>query len=259
MTKAALYAEKSNFDFLCAFASKIHIMVYATRPLRPIRSFVRRESRMTASQERALKQLWPRYGVGIEARPLDCDAVFGRQAPVILEIGFGNGDALQASAMANPQNNYLGVEVHRPGIGTLLRRLEASGIENVRVMHADAVEVLKTTIPDGSLAAVRLFFPDPWPKKRHHKRRLVQPEFAELVRRKLKPGGYFHLATDWEEYAVHMRTVLSQTPGLVEVTGQERFSSLSHGRSSTKFEMRGRRLGHGVQDLVFERPNGQSS
>ena len=230
-------------------------MVFDTRPLRPIRSFVRRESRMTASQKHALKELWPRYGVGLGARPLDFDAVFGRPAPVILEIGFGNGDALRASAMANPQNNYLGIEVHRPGIGTLLRHLETGGTENVRVMHADAVEVLKTTIPDDSLAAVRLFFPDPWPKKRHHKRRLVQPEFAELVWRKLKPGGYFHLATDWEEYAAQMRTVLSQTPGFVEVTGQERFASLSHGRSPTKFEMRGRHLGHGVQDLVFERPH----
>lgn len=234
-------------------------MSQAARPLRPIRSFVRRESRMTASQKHALKELWPRYGVGTGAGPLDFDAVFGRQAPVILEIGFGNGDALRASAMVNPQNNYLGIEVHRPGIGTLLRQLEASGIENVRVMHADAAEVLMTAIPDDSLTAVCLFFPDPWPKKRHHKRRLVQPEFAVLVRRKLKPGGYFHLATDWEEYAVHMRAVLSQTPGLVEVTGQERFSSLSHGRPLTKFEMRGRHLGHGVQDLVFERPNGQST
>lgn len=233
-------------------------MILDTRPLRPIRSFVRRESRMTASQKHALKELWPRYGVGTGARPLDFDAVFGRQTPVVLEIGFGNGDALRASAMANPQNNYLGIEVHRPGIGTLLRQLEASGIENVRVMHADAAEVLMTAIPDDSLTAVRLFFPDPWPKKRHHKRRLVQPEFAVLVRRKLKPGGYFHLATDWEEYAAHMRAVLSRTPGLVEVTGQERFSSLSHGRPPTKFEMRGRHLGHGVQDLVFERPNGQS-
>jgi len=232
-------------------------MTSASRPLRPIRSFVRRESRMTASQKYALKDLWPRYGVGLGARPLDFDIVFGRPAPVILEIGFGNGDVLRASAIANPQNNYLGIEVHRPGIGTLLRQLEASGIANVRVMHADAAEVLMTTIPDDSLTAVRLFFPDPWPKKRHHKRRLVQPEFAELVRRKLKLGGYFHLATDWEEYAVHMRTVLSRAPGFVEVTGQERFASLSHGRSPTKFELRGRRLGHGVQDLVFERLSGQ--
>jgi tRNA (guanine-N7-)-methyltransferase len=234
-------------------------MTIASRPLRPIRSFVRRESRMTASQKCALKELWPRYGVGAGAGPLDFDAVFGRQAPVILEIGFGNGDALQASAVENPQNNYLGIEVHRPGIGTLLRNLDASGIENVRVMHADAAEVLMTTIPNDSLTAVRLFFPDPWPKKRHHKRRLVQPEFAELMWHKLKPGGYFHLATDWEDYAAHMRAVLLQTPGFVEVTGQKHFSSLSHGRPPTKFELRGRRLGHGVQDLIFERLGAQRS
>ena len=231
-------------------------MIFDTRPLRTIRSFVRRESRMTASQKCALKELWPRYGVGTGAEPLDFDAVFGRQAPVILEIGFGNGDALRASAMANPQNNYLGIEVHRPGIGTLLRNLEASGIENVRVMHADAMEVLKTTIPDDSLAAVRLFFPDPWPKKRHHKRRLVQTEFVELVRRKLKPGGYLHLATDWEEYAGHMWAVLSGTAGLSAVTDPERQAAMTGARPLTKFEQRGRRLGHKVGELVYRRTAG---
>src|SRR3990167_3991792 len=153
-------------------------MIESGRPRRSIRSFVRRESRITPAQQRALKDLWPRYGIEAGEAPIDFDAVFDRRAPVILEIGFGNGDALVAEAAAHPENNYIGIEVHRPGVGNLLRKLELSELKNARVMLADAKEVLAARIPEASLSGVHLFFPDPWPKQRHHKRRLVQPDFA---------------------------------------------------------------------------------
>lgn len=228
-------------------------MTFASRPLRTVRSYVRRESRITPAQVRALGELWPRYGIPEGIAPLDWPAVFGRAAPVILEIGFGNGAALAAAAAAHPENNYLGIEVHRPGAGSLLRRLETQDLRNVRVMLGDAKEILEQRVADASLTAVHLFFPDPWPKKRHHKRRLVQPEFAALVARKLEAGGYFHLATDWPAYAEHMAAVLSRTEGLVDASGEERFQRLVEGRLSTRFEQRGRRLGHEVRDLVYFR------
>jgi tRNA (guanine-N7-)-methyltransferase len=220
---------------------------------RSIRSYVRRESRITPAQLRALGELWPRYGIPEGQAPLDWPSVFGRRAPVILEIGFGNGEALVAAAAAHPENNYLGIEVHRPGVGSLLRRIEVGTLNNVRVLLGDASEILAQRIPDASLAAVHLFFPDPWPKKRHHKRRLVQPEFAALVARKLEAGGYFHLATDWPAYAEHVAAVLSRTEGLVDASGEGRFQELVAGRLSTRFEQRGRRLGHEVRDLVYLR------
>ena len=223
------------------------------KSLRSIRSFVRREGRLTPAQQRALKDLWPRYGVEAGTAPIDFASVFGRDAPVILEIGFGNGEALVAEAVAHPEIDYLGIEVHRPGAGSLLRRLAEQELGNVRVMLADAKEVLTTQIPDSSLLAVHLFFPDPWPKKRHHKRRLVQPEFAALVTRKLRRGGYFHLATDWRDYAEHMMSVLSATTGLADANASEQFSKQVRSRLSTRFEHRGRKLGHEVRDLVFQR------
>lgn len=223
------------------------------KSLRSIRSFVRREGRITPAQQRALKDLWSRYGLEAGEAPIDFVRVFGRAAPVILEIGFGNGEALAAAAAAHPETDYLGIEVHRPGAGSLLRRLSVQGSSNVRVMLADAKEVLATRIPEASLSAVHLFFPDPWPKKRHHKRRLVQPDFAELVRRKLRPGGYIHLATDWRDYADHMVSVLSQTPGLADAGASGQYSKLAEARLSTRFEHRGRKLGHEVRDLVFRR------
>ena len=185
--------------------------------------------------------------------PLDFAVVYGRRAAVILEIGFGNGDALLTEAIAHPKNDYLGIEVHRPGVGSLLRRLASSEIPNVRVMLADAKDVLAAQIPDASLSGVHIFFPDPWPKKRHHKRRLVQPDFAALVRSKLGLGGYLHLATDWQEYAEHMDSVLSATPGLVAVTGQHQFTAKVVSRAQTCFERRGRKLGNMIGDLVFQR------
>ncbi len=220
---------------------------------RSIRSFVRRESRITPAQTRALAQLWPRYGIPEGVIPLDWPTVFGRRAPVILEIGFGNGEALAAAATAHPENDYLGIEVHRPGAGSLLRRLETQDLRNVRVMLADASEILTQRIADASLTAVHLFFPDPWPKKRHHKRRLVQPDFTALVARRLALGGYFHLATDWPAYAEHMAAVLSCTEGLVDASGNGRFQKLVAERLSTRFEQRGRKLGHEVRDLLYLR------
>ncbi len=228
-------------------------MIESGRPRRSIRSFVRREGRITPAQQRALKDLWPRYGIEAGEAPIDFDAIFDRCAPVILEIGFGNGDALVAEAAAHPEYNYIGIEVHRPGVGNLLRKLESSELKNVRVMLADAKEVLTAQIPETSLSGVHLFFPDPWPKKRHHKRRLVQPDFAALVMRKLVPGGYIHLATDWKDYAEHMVSVLSRTPGLVEVSGLDQFTAMITSRGQTRFERRGRKLGNQIRDLMFQR------
>ncbi len=221
-------------------------------PLRGIRSFVRREGRFTPGQRRALEELWPRFGV-TPAGTIDFEALFGRRAPVVLEIGFGNGAALAAMAAAAPEKNFLGVEVHRPGVGGLLQRLAEQGLTNVRVAQADAKALMEQSIPDGSLDAVYLFFPDPWPKKRHHKRRLLQPEFAELARRKLAVGGVFHAATDWAPYAEHMLAVLTAAPGYTNLAGPGAYASRPSYRPLTKFEARGQRLGHGVWDLLFER------
>lgn len=228
-------------------------MVDSSKALRSIRSYVRRESRITPAQVRALGELWPRYGIPEGTALLDWPTIFGRAAPVILEIGFGNGETLAATATSHPENDYLGIEVHRPGAGSLLRRLEAQGLRNVRVMLGDAGEILAQRVADASLTAVHLFFPDPWPKKRHHKRRLVQPDFSALVAHKLALGGCFHLATDWPAYAEHMLTVLSHTEGLVDASGTAQFQKLVAERLSTRFEQRGRKLGHEVRDLVYLR------
>jgi len=219
---------------------------------RPIRSFVRRSGRITRSQRLALERDWPRFG--IEGRGLiDLDQIFGRHAPRVMEIGFGMGDVLIEMAARDRERDYLGVEVYEPGIGRVLSRLRTLGLENVRIVRGDAVEVLATRIAERTLDAALLYFPDPWPKKRHHKRRLVQPEFAELVCSRLKVGGRFELATDWEDYARHMLGVLENTPGLVNVAGAGRFMKSATTRPMTKFERRGRRLGHDVWDLGFER------
>jgi tRNA (guanine-N7-)-methyltransferase len=217
---------------------------------------VRREGRITEAQKRALEELLPRYGVAPGEAPIDFAALFGRDAPVHVEIGFGNGEALAAMAAANPQNNYLGIEVHRPGVGMLLRRLESGGIANVRVACTDAKELLERCIPDGGLSAVYIFFPDPWHKKRHHKRRLVQTEFVELLARKLKPGGLLHLATDWEDYAQQMLAVLMTINTFENTAEADPFTPRPQGRTLTRFELRGQRLGHGVRDLVFRRTAG---
>lgn len=224
-----------------------------TRLHRPIRSFVRREGRITDGQRRALAELLPRYGVEPGEAPLDFRALFGRDAPAHLEIGFGNGEALAAMAAAHPRNNYLGIEVHRPGVGALLRRIEAESLANVRVACTDARELLERRVPESSLSAVYVFFPDPWHKKRHHKRRLVQPEFVALLSRKLKTGGTLHLATDWEDYARQMLALLSADTGFENAAGPGQYAPRPETRPRTRFERRGQRLGHGVWDLVFRR------
>ncbi|MEA2093204.1 MAG: tRNA (guanosine(46)-N7)-methyltransferase TrmB [Pseudomonadota bacterium] len=219
---------------------------------RAIRSWVRREGRITRAQQRALERLWPRYGLDAIQTP-DLDQVFGRNAPRTLEIGFGNGKSLAIMAEQEPATDFIGVEVHRPGIGHLLMKLAQRELTNVRVCNADALQVLNHCIPDRSLDRVLLFFPDPWPKKRHHKRRIVQPVFIEQVARKLVTGGVLHLATDWENYAEHMLEVMVRMPAFRNRAGTGEFSPRPHYRPVTKFEQRGQRLGHTVRDLIFER------
>jgi len=225
------------------------------QPTRHIRSFVRREGRMTPAQQRALDELWPRYGMDVTDEVLDLDRAFDRRAPRILEIGFGNGDALLAMARDNPHHDYLGIEVHRPGIGRLLQRLADEDIRNVRVICADAVEVLERNIPPASLDAVHLFFPDPWPKKKHHKRRIVQPPFVTLVADRLVPGGIFHMATDWQDYAGHMLEVMRAADGYRNVAAAGDYAARPAYRPVTRFEQRGEKLGHGVWDLIYKKEN----
>lgn len=221
--------------------------------LRRIRSFVRREGRLTPGQQRAMDDLFPRFGLEADDQPFDLDTIFGRTAPRILEIGFGNGESLAAIANNHPQNDYIGIEVHRPGVGHLLIKIEELGLSNLRVICADAVEVLEKNIPDNSLDALYLFFPDPWHKKRHHKRRQVQPEWAQLVRRKLKTGGQLHLATDWQNYAEQMLEVMNAAEGFANLADNKEYVEKPAYRPETKFERRGMRLGHGVWDLLFQK------
>jgi len=222
----------------------------SNKVMRRIRSFVKREGRMTSAQHRAIEELWPRYGVG-PGQPINFRDLFQRDCPVVLEIGFGNGESLAAMAEQNPDRCYLGVEVHRPGVGSLLLNIERLGLTNIRVSMTDSIELLQTQVPDESLSAVQIFFPDPWPKARHHKRRLVQPDFVQLVRRKLKPGGTLHLATDWPDYAEHMLLVMEAADGFSNAAGPGQFLPRPDWRPETKFERRGIRLGHPVSDLLY--------
>ena len=218
---------------------------------RHVRSFVRREGRLSSGQQRALDTLWDRYGVDASPGLLDLDKLFRRDAPRILEIGFGNGESLATMAQARSDADFLGVEVHRPGVGHLLMRIESLGLSNLRVLCVDAVEVLARQLPDTSLNRIQVFFPDPWPKHRHHKRRLIQPDFVALLARKLKPGAHLHLATDWEAYALHMLAVLEAAEGFVNTASK--FAERPDYRPLTKFERRGLNLGHAVWDLLFQR------
>jgi tRNA (guanine-N7-)-methyltransferase len=217
---------------------------------RGVKSFVARAGRMTTAQERAWRELWPRYGIEDPGGVLDLGTLFGRDAPRTLEIGFGNGESLLALAAARPAEDFLGVEVHRPGVGHLMLRAEATGLGNVRIACRDAVEVLEQRLGDATLDAVLLYFPDPWPKKRHHKRRIVQPPFVELVARKLKPGGRFRLATDWQNYAEQMLAVVGACGRLENEFGAG-YAPRPGDRPLTRFENRGHRLGHQVWDLSF--------
>jgi tRNA (guanine-N7-)-methyltransferase len=218
--------------------------------LRTIRSFIRRQGRLTQGQEFALEQHWDKYCL-TPNKPLDAIQIFGRHAPLCVEIGFGNGDCLAQLAAANPDKDYLGIEVHRPGVGHLLMQLEQHGLNNVRIYCHDAIEVLTKNVADNSLAAVHLFFPDPWHKRKHHKRRIVQASFVDLLALKLQSGGYFHAATDWEHYAKAMLEVLSVDRRLSNASPSNSYCETPSYRPLTKFERRGLRLGHGVWDLVF--------
>jgi tRNA (guanine-N7-)-methyltransferase len=218
---------------------------------RPIRSFVLRQGRFSAGQQRAYEMLMPRFGVPFSPDFVDLEAVFGRKAPKILEIGFGMGETTARIAAEHPENDYLGVEVHIPGVGALLKRIDEQALTNIRVIRHDAVEVVNAMLAPASLAGIHLFFPDPWPKKRHHKRRLLQPAFAELLASRLAPGGYLHAATDWQEYAEHMLATLSQVASLENPHGG--FAVRPAARPETKFETRGRRLGHDSWDVIFRR------
>jgi tRNA (guanine-N7-)-methyltransferase len=219
--------------------------------LRPVRSFVLRQGRMSPAQARAIETLWPRYGIDYAAVPLDFERAFGRRAPVVLEIGFGMGETTAAIAGAQRDVDFLGVEVHGPGVGALLARLDAMALANVRVVRHDAVEVVTHMIAAASLSGVHVFFPDPWPKKRHHKRRLLTPDFVHALAGRLAPGGYLHAATDWEDYAHEMLATLTAEP-LLRNTAQG-FAPRPATRPLTKFEARGQKLGHAVFDLVFRK------
>ncbi len=218
---------------------------------RPVRSFVLRQGRMSPAQHRAYDELLPRWGLDFASAPPDFDAVFGRRAPRVLEIGCGMGETTAAIAAARPDVDFIGVEVHAPGVGSLLKQVDALGLSNLRVIRHDAVEVVAQMIPEASLAGIHVFFPDPWPKKRHHKRRLLQPAFVAALAARLVPGGYLHAATDWEEYALEMLATFAAEPRLVNTV--EGFAPRPDYRPQTKFETRGLKLGHGVFDLVFRR------
>jgi len=220
---------------------------------RRIRSFVVRAGRMTEGQQRAYDENWAEFGLELASGMLNFTELFGNQGGVTVEIGFGMGDSLIEMARRAPEKNFIGIEVHPPGVGRLLARAKEEGLTNIRVYCDDAIEVLAQCIPDGSLAGVQLFFPDPWHKKRHNKRRIVQPEFAQTIRNKLSIGGVFHMATDWEPYSEHMMEVMSAAEGYKNQAGEGLFSPQPDFRPVTKFQKRGEKLGHGVWDLMFER------
>ena len=218
---------------------------------RHIRSFVLRQGRVTPAQQRACDTLLPRFGIQYAARQLDLAQAFGRNAPKILEIGFGMGDSTAAIALAHPENDYLALEVHTPGVGNLLKLIDAQQISNIRIIRHDAVEVLRDMLGEATLDGVHIFFPDPWHKARHNKRRLIQAPFVVQLAHKLKPGGYIHVATDWQDYAEQVLAVLGAEP-LLENTASD-YASRPAYRPLTKFEQRGISLGHGVWDLLFRR------
>ncbi len=220
---------------------------------RIIRSFVLRQGRVTLAQKRAFTEHWPHYGIEYSGELKNFDAIFSKPAELVLEIGFGNGEQMQFAANNEPNRNFIGVEVHGPGVGRLLNGLAEDNLNNARIYQHDAVEVLKHEIPDASLSEVRIYFPDPWHKKRHHKRRMIQSDFVKLLCQKIKPGGLLHLATDWENYAEHMWDVCDAEPLLENQNGIRGFAARPQWRRQTHFETRGLKLGHGVWDLLYTR------
>jgi tRNA (guanine-N7-)-methyltransferase len=228
-------------------------MTSISKHFRPIRSYVRRESRITGAQKRALDNFSEKYFIPTDKQQLDFENLFGRKARTVLEIGFGDGRSLVLMAAAEPNTNFLGIEVHRPGVGNLLQELVRNSINNVRICNFDALELIKNQIADSSLDAVHLFFPDPWPKKRHHKRRIVNQDFLAEIARILKAGGLIHMATDWQDYAEQMMLELNRHKMFRNTIGDKQFAEKPASRPETKFERRGLKLGHKVRDLVFER------
>lgn len=220
--------------------------------VRSVRSYVCRGGRLTSAQSDALDRLWPRYGLELTG-PLDFDCLFGRQAKRVLEVGFGDGEHLLTRACSEPQSDFVGIDVYRPGAGRLLREAEKADLRNLRVLVGDAVNALGHQIPAGCIHEVVLYFPDPWPKKRHHKRRLVQPEFVKLIARALRPGGVWRIATDWADYAASMRAILDVAPELESLAGCGGYAERPPTRPLTRFERRGKRLGHPVFDLAYRR------
>ncbi len=220
-------------------------------PARRVRSYVRREGRITHAQQRAIDNLWGEFVLNRQDGTFVPEVVYGRKAPLVLEIGFGMGETTAKIAQENPETNYLGIEVHRPGVGALMTKLNNLGLENVRIYADDAVAVLKEAVPDEIFDGAHIFFPDPWPKKRHHKRRLVQPEFLKLLQRKLKPGAYVHLATDWLPYAEQIIETFGTVDGYENEAETSHFAARSKARPTTKFENRGLKKGHPIIDLIF--------
>jgi len=223
------------------------------KPLRTIRSFVRREGRLTPGQQQALEHLWPQYGIEEGDDTLNLDSLFEQKAPIVLEIGFGNGASLAEMAEKQADTNFIGVEVHRPGVGHLLKLIEEKQLTNLRVACTDAVELLKHRITDNALDRLQLYFPDPWHKKRHHKRRIIQADFVQLLSQKIKSGGHLHMATDWQHYAEQMLDDVSQNSDFINCADDSTYIPRPDYRPLTKFEQRGQRLGHGVWDLLFKR------
>lgn len=227
-----------------------------TFPKRQVRSFVRRDGRMTEAQKHAIEIVLPAVGLTLQNGLINLSDVFQRDAKCVLEIGFGSGYSLLEMAASYPEENFIGIETHLPGIGTLLQGITARQLQNIRIYYADAVEVLEKCIPDHSLGVVQIFFPDPWPKRKHHKRRLIQPAFVQLIIKKLKKGGTIHLATDWQDYAVHMMAVLSSIPALVNLAGEQEYANRSSQRPIvTKFEQRGTQSGRAIWELQFSLDN----
>jgi len=222
------------------------------KTLRTVRSFVRREGRLTPGQQRAIDQLWPQFALDEGDAQINLNELFNRDAPKVIEIGFGNGASLAEMAKSQPDSDFLGIEVHRPGVGQLLNLIEQNGLSNLRVACTDAVELLKHRIPDNSLKRVQLYFPDPWHKKRHHKRRIIQPDFVNLLANKIKIGGHLHMATDWQHYAEQMLNDLSDNSHFQNCADDDYIPRPDY-RPLTKFEQRGHKLGHGVWDLLFKR------
>lgn len=218
---------------------------------RAIRSFVLRTGRLTEGQSKALSGLWPKFGISNEAGLINPAGIFGRRAPLVVEIGFGNGEATWRMARAEPEKDFIGIEVHQPGVGHLLQALESRQLGNVRIASCDAVEFLRERLPAMAISELRIYFPDPWPKKRHHKRRLVQTAFLDLAASRLQTGGKLHLATDWQSYAEHMLEALSAHPAFLNCSANGTYCEKPAWRPDTKYEARGARLGHGVFDLLF--------